>query len=495
MSINRRRFIAHVGCTAGAIGLCGCVQTNVATGRSSYTGGATPQDDIAIGREQHPQILEEFGGEYEDPRLTRYVTELGNKLASFTEYQYPYRFTVLNSPIVNAFALPGGYVYISRGLLAIASNEAELAGVLAHELGHVVARHSAERQGAAQIANIGVLIGAIGAQALGLPGGDVAQLGQTVAGFAISSYSRDQESEADLLGVRYMSRAGYDPDAMVTFLATLREQSQLEAEMAGKSPDSVDARNMSATHPRTIDRVRAAQTAAAEGRPANAVIAREPYLAAIDGMLFGDDPRQGIVRDTLFVHPVLRFEFRAPAGFRLQNSPNRLTASHPQGAVVLFDLGPMQRPNRVVDYVQREWAAKTRLRELQPLSVNDIEAATGWTTVNTRNGPADVRLVAFRRDQSSVYRMTFITPSRQTKAFAEEIRRMTWSFRYLSPDEAAAVQPMRLLVVEAQPNDSVATLSGTLPFGRFNEAFFRMLNDLGPGGQVQATQRIKVIAP
>ncbi len=494
MTIHRRRFMQHIGCGMCAISLGGCMQTNVATGRSSYTGGATPQDDIATGRAQHPQMLEAFGGEYEDRRLAAYVTRLGERIAGFTEFRYPYRFTVLNSPIVNAFALPGGFVYVSRGLLAIASNEAELAGVIAHELGHVVARHSAEREGATQIATLGILLGALGAQALGLPGRDVAQLGQTVAGLAISSYSREQESEADRLGVRYMSRAGYDPEGMVSFLATLREQSQLEALMAGKPADSIDERNMTATHPRTIDRVRAAQAAAAEARPANAVIAREQFLAAIDGMLFGDDPRQGIVRNTHFVHPGLRFEFTAPDGFRLDNTPQRLTASHPRGAGMIFDLAPMQRAAAVVDYVRNEWARGTRLRDLQAITVNGIEAGTGWTSVNGRNGPLDIRLVAFRRDASSVYRMMFVTPTALTRQFAEAFRRTTWSFRYLGAEEAAAIKAMRLLVVETQPGDSVSTLARTLPFGRFNEPFFRMLNDLGPNDGLRAGQKIKVIA-
>ena len=494
MPLSRRRFLGHLGHGAGALGLCGCMQTNVATGRSSFTGGASPEDDVAAGREQHPQILEAFGGEYDDRRVSSYVRQLGARLTIHTEYRYPYQFTVLNSPIVNAFALPGGYVYISRGLLAIASNEAELAGVLAHELGHVVARHSAERQGASQIAGIGILLGALGAQALGLPGNEIAQLGETVAGLAISSYSRDQESEADLLGVRYMSRAGYDPDAMVTFLATLREQSQLEARMAGRSPDSVDAYNMTATHPRTIDRVRAAQAAANEQRPGNAVVGREPYLQAIDGMMFGDDPREGVVNGTHFVHPGLRFEFHVPDGFVIENAPARLTASHPQGAVMIFEVASIQRARGMVEYLQGEWAGQTRLRDLQPLAINGIEAATGWTPMNTRNGPVDVRLLAYRQDARSAYRMTFVTPQHLTSRFADAIRDSAWSFRYLSETEAASVHAMRLLVVRPQPRDSVDSLSRTLPFGQFNEAFFRMLNDLQPGESLPTVGSIKVVA-
>ena len=494
MSLSRRRFLVGAGCTVGAAGLCGCVQTNVATGRQSYTGGMTPQDDIAVGAEEHPKMLEAFGGEYQDRRVTGYVTALGNRLAGHTEQQYPYRFTVLDSPIVNAFALPGGYVYLSRGLLAIASNEAEVAGVLAHELGHVVARHSAERQGASQLASLGILLGALGAQALGLPGNEIAQIGQTVAGLAISGYSRDQESEADQLGVRYMSRAGYDPEGMVTFLSTLREQSRLEAQMAGRSPDSVDQYNMTATHPRTIDRVREAQAIANAQRPANAVLAREPFLDVIDGLLFGDSPDQGIVRGQHFVHPKLRFEFHAPEGFRLRNEPDMLSAAHPDGAAIKFDLAPVQGSRTLPEYLQSEWAQGARLRDLERITVNGINAATGWTRVEGRQGPVDVRLVAFQRDARSVYRMMFITPARLTGRFQRGFRETTYSFRYLSPAEAADVRPMRLLVVAPRPGDTPESLARTLPFGRFNEAFFRMLNDLGPGDRLPGGGRIKVVA-
>ena len=154
-------------------------------------------------------------------------------LAKGTEYQqYPYRFTILNTQIVNAFALPGGFVYITRGLLALASSEAELAGVLSHELAHVTARHGAERRGAQQIAQLGLLLGAVGLQAAGLPS-DLMQIGQTAAMDAIKGYSREHEFEADTLGVRYMSRAGYNVDAMVSFLASLREHSMVEAQVLG----------------------------------------------------------------------------------------------------------------------------------------------------------------------------------------------------------------------------------------------------------------------
>ena len=225
-TLNRRQLLAGLanstilaGTLGGTlVGTAGCISTNAASGRSGFTGLQSIDDDIAQGRANHPKILKSFGGAYEDNRLSGYIQSIGLRLATQTEYQqYPYRFTILNTQIVNAFALPGGFIYITRGLLSLASSEAELAGVLSHELAHVTARHGAERQTAQQAAQTGLLLGAIGLQVSGLPS-DLLQVGQSVAqtaiGAAIKGYSREHEFEADTLGIRYMSQAGYDADAM-----------------------------------------------------------------------------------------------------------------------------------------------------------------------------------------------------------------------------------------------------------------------------------------
>jgi predicted Zn-dependent protease len=497
MSVSRRSLIKAGGAAAlagCACGLTGCVTTNAATGRSSFTGGYSPEDDIKLGANEHPKMVEAFGGEYRDPKLQRYVDTVGRRLAQFTEYQqFPYRFTLLNSPIVNAFALPGGYVYLSRGLLALASNEAEMAGVLAHELGHVNARHTAERLGAQQMATLGVLATAVGASLLGLPAGDVAQVGQTIATLAIQSYSREQELESDTLGIRYMSRAGYDPEAMVTFLASLREQSQVEARSKGLPAGSVDEYNLMATHPRTADRVRAAQAAAQVARPATARVARDEYLALIDGMLFGDDPEQGIVTGQRFVHPGMRFEFTAPPGFRLQNSPDRVVASDARAAAVVFDIAPIRNAGTMVEYLQGEWAAKTRLADLESITVNGFRGATGRTAGRARQGVVDLRLVALDRDGRSAYRLIFVSPRERTASLDEAFRRTTFSFRRLSAEQAAAVRPLRLAVRPARAGDRVEQLAAPLPYGTLNAEWFRVLNDLAPGAQPSPPSPIKTI--
>ncbi len=495
MNFDRRRFMAVMAASTALVGLPACSTVNPATGRSSFTGFYSVDDDIKLGREEHPKLVKEFGGQYEDARLQRYVDRVGKTLARGAEYkQFPYTFTLLNTPIVNAFALPGGYVYISRGLLALASNEAEMAGVLAHELGHVNARHTAERLSRGQLAQLGVLAGVLGAAALGLPQ-EVAEIGQSIAMVSIQSFSRQQEFEADTLGVRYMSRAGYEPEALVTFLRTLREQSIIEAKMRGLPPGKVDEFNMMSTHPRTVDRVKAAMQAAKTARPKAPRVGRETYLGRIDGMLFGDDPKQGVTKGNLFQHPMMRFQFRVPKGFRINNGQDAITAQDKNGAAIRFDMASVKGNRDLAAYLQNEWTPKTRLRDVERIKVNGMDAATGWVRGKDRQGRViELRGVAIRRNTNSVYRFLFVNPAKDSARLAPAFRKTTHSFRRLSPAEAAKIKPLRLLLVSARRGDTVRNLARTLPYGRYNESWFRVLNDMKAGEEVRPNRRLKVIA-
>ncbi|MCZ6607027.1 MAG: M48 family metalloprotease, partial [Alphaproteobacteria bacterium] len=217
-----------------ALWLVAACSTNPATGKQSFTAFMSKEDELRIGAEEHPKMIKEFGGAYTDAKLRAYIRRIGIKLASVSEARdLPYTFTILNDDKVNAFALPGGYVYITRGLLALAENEAEMAGVLAHEIGHVAARHTAERYSTAMATNLGLmLLGAIGSSA-GLPSG-VGRIIGFGAQAALQGYSREQELEADMLGVRYMTRAGYTPDGMTSFFYKMQTHAELERAMEGK---------------------------------------------------------------------------------------------------------------------------------------------------------------------------------------------------------------------------------------------------------------------
>ena len=256
--------------------------------------------------------------------------------ASSDQPDAEFTFTLLDSEVPNAFALPGGYVYITRGLLALAETEAEMAGVLGHEIGHVTARHTAQRQTQATGAGVLATLGTIAAAVLG---GEVAgQLAQQATGVGaqayLASYSRDQEFQADDLGVGYMTAAGYDPDAMATFLEKLAAESALDREIAGGDGDP--AESWFATHPRTLDRVQRTADEAKASTNGGGRAGREEYLARIDGLIYGEDPRQGLVRGRQFVHPDLGFAFEAPPGFGLQNTPQAVLARDRAGRLMIF---------------------------------------------------------------------------------------------------------------------------------------------------------------
>ncbi|MFQ5776228.1 MAG: M48 family metalloprotease [Kiloniellaceae bacterium] len=472
---------------AAAAPLTGCA-TAPATGRTFFTGGMTAADEARLGREEHDKIVPEFGGVYEDPELGAYVASVGALLAKTSETpDLRFTFTVLDTPIVNAFALPGGYVYITRGLLALAGDEAELAGVLAHEIGHVTARHSAERYGQAMAASIaqlglGILLG----------GGAVTEAFGTVSALALRSFSREQEHEADLLGIRYLARAGYDPNAMATFLEKLLADSRLAAELRGR-PGRADEFNIMQTHPRTADRIALAMREAGVKTVARPMRAREVYLRKIDGLLYGDDPDQGFIRGRRFLHPALRFAFEVPQGFRLFNNSRAVVARGPEGAAIVFDRARKPSAAPMPAYLRQVWAKGVALAEVEAFTVNGMPAATGRTRLDTRRGARDVRLVAVRYDAETIYRMMFITPPELTGPLSRALRETTYSFRKLSAAEAAALKPLRLRIHTVRPGETAAKIAARMPFADYRLPRFLVLNGLSQGAALRPGQKVKIV--
>jgi predicted Zn-dependent protease len=482
MKFSRRQ--ALFGLTG--LALAGC-QVAPGTGRSGFN-LLSEDDERKLGSQSHPQIIKEFGGAYDDPRLAAYVAGLGQRLVQVTETPgAEFRFTLLNSQIVNAMALPGGYVYVTRGLLSLCQNEAELAGVLGHEIGHVLARHTAERVSRAEAGGfLAVVLGAV----VGVPGvGEAAQMG---AAAYLQSFSREQESEADHLGLRYMVRAGWHPHAMVSMLDKLREQARLEAVMAGRSPDSVDQLDFMASHPRTVDRVHAAATEAAGASPTG-TLGADAYLDRIDGLVYGDDVDQGVVRDRVFSHPGLGLRFELPSGFRISNGAKAVTATHPSGAMIVFDSGPARGVADMGQYITRVWLPRAELAGMEAIEVGGMPAATATTHARTKTGAADVRVVAIAFGGDTVYRFTFLTPVDQTAALNAELRRATHSFRRLTADERAAVRPWRIKVVRAQAGDTVDGLAARMALAEWKADMLRVINGLTPEDRVQVGQRIKLV--
>lgn len=449
----------------------------------------SPEDEREIGREQHPRILEEFGGTYADPAVQGYVADIGAAmLASSGQSGVTFTFTVLDSPTVNAFALPGGYVYVTRGLMALAGSEAELAGVIGHEIGHVTARHGAQQHGRS------VFVG-LGAAILGAAIGDrsAAELLNRGGGLILRGYSREQEFEADTLGLRYMTAAGYHPDGMASFLARLRDKALLDAELQGDGSDP-DEYSLTSSHPRTVDRVQEARAAVLGSGRVDGRVEREAYLRRLDGMEYGDTPGQGLVRGRRFVHPTLRFEFTVPPEFTLVNGPSAVRAHAPNGAVIVFDTARRASDASMPDYLRQQWGRQMPLADLAALTIDGREAATGTTRVATSGGPFDFRLLAIRGAGGSIHRFLFATPAADTARMTEGLQRTSFSFRRLGEAEAAAERPYRLRIHQARPGDTVARIAQWMPDGPRREAHFRVLNGLAPGQEPSSGQLLKYVS-
>ena len=476
-------FVQPVGLAAAA-----CTQVvNPATGQREFT-TLTPAQEVQIGREQHPSVLQEFGGEYRDPALQAYVREIGQRLKNVSEMaDQEFTFTLLNSDTVNAFALPGGYVYLTRGLLALAENEAEMAGVLGHEIAHVTARHTAQRHTRATQAGLLATLGTIGAAVLGgQAAGELAQGALGVGAQAwVASYSREQELEADRLGIRYLRAAGYDPQAMASFLQKLNDQSALERRLAG-SPEA--GLSWFATHPRTLDRVHLA--VAEVGGAGTGRLGGDDYLRRIDGMIWGDDPAQGLVRGSAFVHPELRFAFEAPRGFQLQNTPSAVFGQGPGGASFQFDLARVPPGADLRDHVgswARELGAQ-RLDRLSSTEVGGLPAALASTAGQTRQGRVAVHLGAIRAEGENVYRFLFIEAPGSDRAFRTTFE----SFRRLGASEAAAIRPQRVRAIEVRPGDPPQSLAARMTLDAPEEQF-RILNQLALQEPLRAGERVKIV--
>ncbi len=291
---------------------------NPATGRPQVSLYSESQE-VELGREASRDALQQYG-EYSDADLEAYVARVGKKLAAQSERpDLPWTFKVVDDPVVNAFALPGGYIFVTRGILAHLDSEAELAAVLGHEIGHVTARHGVNQMSKAQLLGGGLgVIGAILPESSGL-----VQAAETGLGLLFLKYGRDDERQADALGFRYMTRAGYDPRPMADVFEVLRRVS--EASGGGRIPTWM------ATHPAPEDRRQKAQEriASFQGSLEGRIVDRPEYLREIDGIVYGDDPRQGYFEGDRYYHPALRFSIAFPEGWAKSNQRSAVLAGSP----------------------------------------------------------------------------------------------------------------------------------------------------------------------
>ncbi|MGC6535593.1 MAG: M48 family metalloprotease [Parvibaculales bacterium] len=441
-------------------------------------------DEARIGAEQHPHIIKEFGGVYQNAKLTAYVERVMQRIARASDKpEASYRITILDTPVVNAFALPGGYTYVTRGLLALASSEAELAGVIGHEIAHVTARHGARRH----TATVGTQIfaGVVGAVLQAGTGIDAKATGGVVnlGGAALlAGYSRDNEYEADNLGIQAMARAGYRPQAQGDFLGKLASYGAYQAGGHSKA-------NWLSTHPNNKERVAKAYAKAKARSTANSIYEGvDAHMAAIDGMPCGDQPSQGIIRGGQFSHADLRLRFRVPRGFSLRNSPQRVMAKHKNGVQIVFDMDERIALEPPEDYLQGGWADGADTQDLRIFKLAGRAAASG--RVQTQDGVA--LLLAIPANDEQFLRFGVIAPRGQIAAAEAAMASLRQQIRFLSAAEAAAIQPFRLQVVTVAKGDTVYSLTRRMR-GQDRQQVFRLLNNIGNDNRLTIGQPIKLI--
>ena len=336
-----RSFAYSLVLASAVLAGCGTQVINPVTGKTERT-AMDERSELAEGKKAHDEVLKEYGV-YPDARLQAYVNEIGQKLAKQSHRaSIPWTFTVLDSPEINAFALPGGYVYITRGILAYMESEADMAGVIGHEIGHVTARHGAQRATRQQNAGLGVLaatvLGAVLESKAGMSGGTemLGQMAQGVAAGYVAKYSREQELQADSLGAEYLSRSQYDPRNMIDVIRVLKLQESFAADEARASGQPAPERdNWLSSHPSNDQRLQAISQNAARYQGSYASDGAQRFLQVIQGMRFGESPEQGLTRGQNFYHAGLGLAMTAPAGWRIQNEPEALTFAAPQGDAAL----------------------------------------------------------------------------------------------------------------------------------------------------------------
>jgi len=471
-----------------AVLLLGGCEINQETGSLDFN-TVRPDEEKEIGAEAHRQVLTEFGGVYYDPALSAFVERVGQKMAEQSKIRnFDYQFTILDSPSINAFALPGGYIYVTRGLLALISSEAELAGVLGHELAHVTARHGAQRLSRmrAEERFCATFLCDFELPVLS----DMAAIGMDLT---FGGFTQVQELEADRLGIRYMQRAGYDPHSMNVFLKKLKAQTDLEAEFAGLTLKQRKARGYSSTHPLTVDRIAQSSELTNDIAGDAFTVGKRDYLVAIDGLLYGNRREYGFVTGKSYTHPIRRVAFDVPDGYTIYPDSRRVTVIGADGAIVLFE--PSRRLVRgpVMDYLESIWAEGILLHDLRQLTINGMEAATGWMRQKTKQGLVDFRLVAIRVESGVIYRFLFISPSTMTPRLSEGMRGITYSFRTISESEADQLQPLRIRIASVGESDSLFGLASQGGFTDHAVRRFSVLNDLDGQTVIEPGRIVKLV--
>lgn len=472
MSETRQtRRIGIVGSVALAVMLSGC---------SSFGGNPSLPADaprvLGPARDpDHERLVAAFGGEGRAPHLQRLLNDVTNRLVMATDRPDEfYRVTILNSPVVNAFALPNGRLYVTRGLLALANDTSEVAAVLSHEIAHVTLRHASQRN---EMQARSTLIKRVAENVLN----DAAEAAvvQDQARSSLANFSRAQELEADQTGVKVLARAGFDPYGAPRFLTALGR--------SGSGSDSPGA-DMMTSHPSTNQRIHLAlQAARRASSPGDGETGRLEYLTAIDGLAYGDDPADGVVKGRRFIHARLGVAFEAPEGFSLENTSQAVLGSSADGnRRLLFDAAETPEGQSLEDVLRSTWTDRIEPGSLTTTTVNDLPVATALS-----NGKEWTFRLSAIRIGNTTFRL--IMAVRSGGGDLEGMfRRTLHSVRQVQPEEARRIRPLKLQVVTAREGDTAQSLAGQMPVDRPLERFL-LLNGLDRNGPLKPGERYKIV--
>jgi predicted Zn-dependent protease len=431
---------------------------------------------------EHARILASYGGEYDNPRLRAMIEKTVDRLVAASERpDLKYQVTILNSPAINAFALPNGRLYITRGLVVLANDKAELASVLSHEMGHVIARHAAIREEQArQVAIIDHVVNDV------LSDPQMGALALAKSKLTLAAFSRAQEFEADGIGVGISARAGFDPYGASRFLTDMQRSADLKATAGGADPRSLD---FLSSHPATPDRVKNALSNARQFTgPGAGERDRAEYLANLDGLVYGDDPSEGFARGRHFLHPKLGFSFVAPPGFSLDNTAQAVLGLKEGGDEALrVDVVSVPAEQSLPDYLKSGW-----MENVDPVSVEEF-SVNGFQTVTATSGGGNWSFRIFAvRFGSDVYRFIFAAKNR-TAQVDQQFRESIMTFRRMTLKESQQVKSLRLKVVTVGANDTVEKLAHRMATADHSLDRFRVLNGLGPHDRLKPGEKVKIV--
>lgn len=486
-SVSQRLRVSALAILA-VFALATCAK-NPVTGKRDFV-LMSEEQEIKMGQQADPEVKKEFGT-YDRAALQVYVDEIGQRLASQSHRtNIKYQFTVVDSPDINAFALPGGYIYITRGIMAYLNSEAEVAGVIGHEIGHVTARHGVQQQSMSQVAGLGVLLGAV--LVPGLRNESAMGMMQQLSVAWIRGYGREDELEADRLGAEYLARAGYDPQAMIKVVGVLKNQELFDAELAkqeGREPRKYHG--VFESHPdndtrlkQVIEAAKQYKTGATRGEN------HEGFLRAINGVTYGDSPQQGITRGTRFFHEGLGLALKFPDGWKVQNSADRVAAANSTGeAIVELHALPADQKGSPADIV-KGLLKLDKVSSVNSLSVNGLPA----TVVSGSQKDMPVRAAHITLKGAPYLLMGYSKNADIYQKSLADFDGAIRSFHALTDAERAEAKPYEIKTITAQSGMTFAQLAKSSPqLGRNAEQQLRLMNGKYPSGEPQAGELIKVI--